>query len=407
MSAFAAIQPVPEDAIFALNTRFKADTFPHRMNLGVGAYKGSDGKPYVFDVVKQAERDVLADLEANRTNHEYLPIRGFDDFTASAAELLYGSDSPAIKEDRVARVQGISGTGSIRLAAELLSKCGGKPEVWVSNPTWGNQAAICVATGMVVHKYDYYSASLLGVDFPAMLASLDQAKPGSIVILHLCCHNPTGADLSEAQWNALGDYMTQKQLIPLFDCAYQGFATGSPDEDAYPIRSFVARGMEVISAQSFSKNMGLYNERAGVTAFVTKTASAAKAVKSQLEIIVRQSFSNPPAHGARIVANVLMKQGQAWRDELFAVTGRIIKMRKLLQEEILKIGVPGSWDHITSQRGMFCFSGLSKEQSIRMVEEFHIYMLPNGRINCAALQESQIAYLASSIYKVMTQPHKL
>jgi aspartate aminotransferase len=335
-------------------------------------------------------------------NKEYLPIRGDDGFTRACGELLYGADSVVFKEKRIASVQSISGTGALRLAADFLSKWGGKPKVYISTPTWSNHKTIFGAAGLEVASYDYYSPSLLGVDMDAMLASLSGAAKGSVVVLHMCCHNPTGADFTEDQWRRLADVMEEKGLIPLFDCAYQGFATGLVDEDAFPIRHFVSKGFEVFSAQSFSKNLGLYNERAGAVSLITKTTSAAVAAKSQFEIIIRHAFSNPPSHGAWIAAHVLTKQNKEWRDELYQVTQRIIKMRELLQAEILRLKTPGSWSHITQQRGMFCFSGLSALQSKRMISEHHIYMLENGRINCAALREGDIGYLAACIKDVIT-----
>ena len=401
MSIWATVPTAPPNAIFNLNTLYNNDSDTRKLNLGVGAYRDSEGSPYVFEVVKQAEKALYDGLQAAELNKEYLPIRGDDNFAQCAKELLYGSDSIAIKENRIGSVQSISGTGALRLAGEFLSKWGGKPTVYLSNPTWGNHATIFKGAGLNVETYNYYDPSTLGVNFKNMVASLQNAPAGSVICLHMCCHNPTGADLGQDEWKQLADFMEAKKLIPMFDCAYQGFATGDVDVDAFPIRHFVSRGFECISCQSFSKNMGLYNERAGLVSYCTKDSNSAAAAKSQLEIIVRHMYSNPPAHGAWIAGHVLSKLGSEWRRELAAVTGRIIAMREALQKELIKIGTPGSWDHITKQQGMFCFSGLNKDQSEAMINQHHIYMLSNGRINCAALKPGDIEYLAACIKNVL------
>ena len=401
MSVWSTVPTAPPNKIFNLNTLYNNDTDTRKLNLGVGAYRSAEGSPYVFEVVRQAETALYEGLKKNELNKEYLPIRGDDKFAKFAKELLYGVDSAALREDRIGSVQSISGTGALRLAGEFLSKWGGKPTVYLSNPTWGNHATIFKGAGLDVKTYDYYDPSTLGVNYNKLTASLQSAAPGSVVCLHMCCHNPTGADLSQDEWVQLADFMELKKLIPMFDCAYQGFASGDVDVDAFPIRHFVSRGFECISCQSFSKNMGLYNERAGLVSICTKSSKSAAAAKSQLEIIVRHMYSNPPAHGARIAGHVLSSLGDEWRRELASVTGRIISMRQALQKELIRIGTPGNWDHITKQQGMFCFSGLDAEQSNAMINEHHIYMLSNGRINCAALKPGDIEYLAACIKKVL------
>lgn len=401
MSIWSTVPTAPPNVIFNLNTLYKNDSDTRKLNLGVGAYRDAEGSPYVFEVVKKAEKALYDGLQSNKLNKEYLPIRGDDNFAECAKALLYGADSVALKENRIGSVQSISGTGALRLAGEFLSKWGGKPTIYLSNPTWGNHATIFKGAGLDVETYNYYDPATLGVNYKSMIASLASAPQGSVICLHMCCHNPTGADLSQNEWRQLADFMEKNKLIPMFDCAYQGFATGDVDADAFPIRHFVSRGFECISCQSFSKNMGLYNERAGLVSYCTKDSKSAAAAKSQLEIIVRHMYSNPPAHGAWIAGHVLSNLGAEWRRELAAVTGRIISMREALQKELIRIGTPGGWNHITKQQGMFCFSGLNKAQSEAMINQHHIYMLSNGRINCAALKPGDIEYLAACIKNVL------
>lgn len=405
MSQWSDTPLAPPNAIFNLSARFKTDPSPSKLNLGVGAYRDGEGRPYTFNCVRRAEQFISDKQASGEMNHEYLPIRGDLEFVACCQALALGAESPAIAAKRVAGCQGISGTGALRLAGEFFAKHGGAPTVMLSSPTWGNHGTIFKAAGLETSSYSYFSAETNGVDFAAMSADVGAAAPGTVVLLHSCCHNPTGADLSEAQWGELADIIKERKLVPLFDTAYQGFASGDVDEDAFPIRSFVARGIEVVICQSFSKNMGLYNERAGCVNLVTASPEVARAVESQLALIVRHMYSNPPAHGAQVAKTILgdPASNAAWRVELKTVCDRIRSMRVMLVAELKRLNVPGTWDHVTNQRGMFCFSGLNKAQSTRMVDNHHIYMLSNGRINCAALKAQDIPVLAAAIKEVVSQ----
>lgn len=343
-------------------------------------------------------------------NHEYAPIAGLAEFTSKAAELILGPDSPALAQNRVASMQTISGTGAVHLGALFLSRFfSGNKTVYLSNPTWANHKAIFANVGLPTANYPYFSPRTKGLDFDAMKAALVQAPERSIILLHPCAHNPTGVDPSLDQWKEIAAIMEQKRHFPFFDCAYQGFASGDPVRDSAAIRYFVQHGFELLVCQSFSKNFGLYGERAGCLHVVTGPCSDAPAtttrIASQLAIMQRSEISNPPLYGARIVSTVLNSDelSAEWQDNLRTMSGRITAMRDALRSKLEQLGTPGTWNHITDQIGMFSFTGLSESQVDKLRSDYQIYMTKNGRISMAGLNSSNIDHVAKAIHKVVQE----
>ena len=351
-------------------------------------------------MVRKAEECILADKSGNK---EYLPIDGLPQFRDLASKFLLGETHPAIVEKRVCTVQSLSGTGALRLGAEFLKKYMSGRKVYLPDPTWGNHNAIFTETGFEVVKYRWYEAATCALDFAGLKEDLSNAPEGSIILFHTCAHNPTGVDPSQEQWQALAELCESRKLVPFFDTAYQGFASGDLVRDGYSVRLFAERGMEMLAAQSFAKNMGLYGERIGSINLICRDAETATRVLSQMKIIVRKMYSNPPMHGAKIVATILGDKElfAEWEKELKEIVGRILLMRKSLHEALLENGCPGTWDHITKQIGMFSFTGLDPDQSDRMVNMHHIYMLRTGRISLAGLTSGSVKYVADCIKEVV------
>ncbi|KIL69653.1 hypothetical protein M378DRAFT_184092 [Amanita muscaria Koide BX008] len=389
----------PPDIIFKLTAAFKADTFEKKVNLGVGAYRDDNGKPWVLPVVKKATQRLLSD---ESLDHEYLPITGLPQFTESAAKLILGPTSPAILEQRVASVQTISGTGANHLGALFLSRFyewTDKPKVYLSNPTWANHQPIFKNVGIEPVDYAYYDPETIGLDLKGFTNALSGAPPRSVFLLHACAHNPTGFDPTHEQWKTIANIMLEKKHFAFFDCAYQGFASGDLDNDAWAVRHFIDVGVPSLVCQSFAKNAGLYGERVGALHVVSLSGEASTRVKSQLSVLQRSEISNPPSHGARLVALILNDPElfEEWKRDIKTMANRIISMRdelyRLLTEELQ---TPGKWDHIVKQIGMFSFIGLNGEESQVMVEA-HIYMTSNGRMSMAGLNSKNIRYVAQSI----------
>lgn len=353
-------------------------------------------------MVKKAEEAILKDESLNK---EYLPIAGYPAFREASRKFLLGEDCAAIKENRVCTVQGLSGTGSLFLGAAFLAKCCHDRRVFIPNVTWENHRAIFNTVGMAgnVQEYRYYDSVKIALDLAGLTEDLTAAPDGSIIVFHTCAHNPTGVDPTEEEWEKIADLCITKHFIPFFDTAYQGFASGDLERDSFSVRLFEKKGIEFLSSQSYAKNMGLYNERIGAINVVCKSEHAAKAVQSEIELVVRPDYSNPPSHGAFIVAKILTTPElfAEWKQEVKEVSDRIIKMRKLLKETLEKIGCSGTWDHITKQIGMFSFTGLDEDQSQRMIEKHHVYMLKNGRISIPGLRESNVEYVAKAIKEVV------
>lgn len=395
-SRFDGISMAPADPILGVSEAFKADTDEKKLNLGVGAYRTEELQPYVLNVVKKAENLMLERGE----NKEYLPIEGLAAFNKVTAELLFGADNPVLKEQRVATVQSLSGTGSLRLAGAFIERYFPGAKVLISSPSWGNHKNIFNDARVPWSEYRYYDPKTVGLDFEGMIADIKAAPEGSFILLHGCAHNPTGIDPTPEQWVKIADVIQERNHIPFFDVAYQGFASGSLDEDASSMRLFASRGMELLVAQSYSKNLGLYAERIGAINVVCSSADAATRVKSQLKRLARPMYSNPPVHGAKIVANVVGNPDlfNEWKEEMEMMAGRIKSVRQKLYDNLISKDKSGKdWSYILKQIGMFSFTGLNKAQSDNMTNKWHIYMTKDGRISLAGLSAAKCEYLADAI----------
>ncbi|KAF3909689.1 hypothetical protein AA313_de0208385 [Arthrobotrys entomopaga] len=406
-SAFESIQMAPTDPLFGLMAAYRADPSDKKVDLGIGAYRDDNAKPWILPVVKKADEIVRSD-PAN--NNEYLPIAGLASLTSAAAKLVLGGDSSALKEKRVASFQTISGTGACHLGALFFAKFNQRSKtIYVSNPTWANHHQIFQNVGLNIAQYPYFARESCGLDWDGMTSALRSAEPNSIVLLHACAHNPTGVDPTQDQWKEIAAIMKERSLFPFFDVAYQGFASGDLAKDAWAIQYFVEQGFELCIAESFAKNFGLYGQRAGCFHYVAAPSPAAedltKRVASQLAILTRSEISNPPIYGAKIAATVLNDPAlfEEWKQDLCVMSGRIIAMRKALYEKLVELKTPGTWDHITSQIGMFSFTGLSETQVLKIREEFHIYMTKNGRISMAGLNTKNVDYVAHAFDKIVRE----
>jgi len=397
VSAFQHLEQAPEDPILGVTVAYNKDPSPVKLNLGVGAYRTEEGKPLVLNVVRQAEELLIQDRSLYK---EYLPITGLAQFNKLSAKLILGDGSPAIAEKRVATAQCLSGTGSLRVGAEFLAKHYSQRIIYIPVPTWGNHPKIFTLGGLSVKTYRYYDPRTRGLDYQGMLEDLQAAPPGAIVLLHACAHNPTGVDPTQDQWVGIRQLVRSKGLLPFFDSAYQGFASGSLDADAYSVRLFVGDGGECFIAQSYAKNMGLYGERVGALSIVCRSATVATRVESQLKLVIRPMYSSPPIHGALIVATILSDRNlnYNWTVELKNMADRIISMRHQLYDALKARGTPGDWSHIIKQIGMFTFTGLDKDQVAFMTAEYHIYLTSDGRISMAGLSSKTVPHLADAIH---------
>ncbi|KAI0559362.1 aspartate aminotransferase [Gracilaria domingensis] len=403
-SRFAATPKGPEDAILGVTLAYNADPNPNKINLGVGAYRDDAGLPVVLDAVRQAEQRILD----RSLDMEYLPVAGSHTFLQRAIWLAYGQGVVERMNGRFAGLQTLSGTGACRMAGELISRYldfeqrSEKPLVLLPDPSWANHRAIFTDAGCHVASYSYYDPQTKSLDIDACLDSLENAPHGSVVLLHACAHNPTGVDPSMEQWAALSNVIMHKSHLPLFDMAYQGFTSGDMDVDAASVRLFAEDGHKIVLAQSFSKNFGLYGQRVGCLSVMTDSEQETKAINSQLKIIARPMYSNPPIAGVRLVEEILNCDDlqSIWRSEMKGMAERIISMRSRLRQHLIELGNEHDWDHIVNQHGMFCFSGLSKEQVDRLRDEFSVYLTANGRISMAGVTSDNVDYLADAIHHV-------
>lgn len=389
----------PPDPIVGLNEDFALNTSPDKVNVGVGAYRGDNGLPFVLPCVREAEK---INMGKQDLNHEYLGIVGDTEFVKLALEFVYGKDSEVLKEGRVAGVQTLSGTGGLRVFGELLKK-GGHREIFVPNPTWGNHIPIFQNAGLEVRKYRYYDAAISGLEFDNMIADIKEMPEGSVVLLHACAHNPTGMDPTPGQWAEISKVMKDRKLIPFFDCAYQGFASGNAPQDAFAIRMFIDDGHHLATVQSFSKNFGLYGQRVGALSIVTQDADEAKKVLSQMKMTIRPMYSNPPKYGAQLVKTILSDDRLTtdFVDQCADMAERINSMRTALRSALEEGGGDRSWEHITKQIGMFAYSGLTKEEVSSLRDDHHIYCTLDGRISMAGVTSKNVEYIASSIKEVI------
>ncbi|CAM3929859.1 amino acid aminotransferase [Avibacterium endocarditidis] len=395
---FEHINAAPADPILGLGEAFKADDRANKINLGIGVYKDAKGNTPIMKAVKAAEQR-LFDVE---TTKNYLSIDGVADFNARTQGVLFGEHSDIVKQGRAKTVQSLGGTGALRIAAEFIKRQTKAQNVWISTPTWPNHNAIFNAVGITIREYRYYDAERKALDWDNLIADLSNAGEGDVVLLHGCCHNPTGIDPAPEQWQQLAEMSAKNGWLPLFDFAYQGLANGL-EEDAFGLRTFAANHKELLIASSYSKNFGLYNERVGAFTLVAETAEIAATALTQVKSIIRTLYSNPASHGASTVAIVLADPTlrEEWTSELAEMRNRIKEMRHQFVELLREYGAQQDFSFIEQQNGMFSFSGLTPEQVDRLKEEFAIYAVRSGRINVAGITEDNIRYLCESIVKVL------
>jgi len=399
MTLFAAVELAPRDPILGLNEQFAADTHPTKVNLGVGVYFDDNGKLPLLACVKAAEQQ-LTDAAKPRG---YLPIDGIAAYDKAVQRLVFGADSAVLAAGRVATVQALGGTGGLKVGADFLKKLNPGATVLISDPSWENHRALFSNAGFPVGTYAYYDEANRGVKFDAMLADLNAAAAGTIVVLHACCHNPTGYDITPAQWDQVIATVKARGLVAFLDMAYQGFGDGI-QEDGAVIQQFLAADVDsFFVATSFSKSFSLYGERVGALSVVCSTKDECTRVLSQLKIAIRTNYSNPPTHGAQVVATVLDTPAlrAQWEQELAGMRLRIKQMRQLLADKLVAAGVKQDFSFITRQRGMFSYSGLSKPQMERLRSEFGVYGVDSGRICVAALNTANIDHVVASIAKVL------
>ena len=397
-SIFAAVEMAPRDPILGLNEAFAADTHAEKVNLGVGVYFDDNGKIPLLAAVRAAEK---ARLEA-APPRGYQPIEGPATYNNAVQNLLFGKDSELVASARVVTAQALGGTGALKIGADYLKRLLPGATVFISDPSWENHRALFESAGFPVENYPYYDAATRGVNFAGMKAKLDALQPGSIVVLHACCHNPTGADLSDAQWAEVVEVCRERGLVPFLDMAYQGFADGI-EPDAVAVRAFSASGLQFFVSSSFSKSFSLYGERVGALSIVTASKDEAARVLSQLKRVIRTNYSNPPTHGGAIVAAVLnsAELRQMWEDELGGMRQRIRAMRTGLVDSLKAAGVAQDFSFVVQQRGMFSYTGLSADQVEVLKRDFGIFAVSTGRICLAALNTKNIGYVAQAIATVV------
>ena len=401
-SLFSAVEMAPRDPILGITEAFAADTNPKKVNLGVGVYYDDNGKLPLLKCVQAAEKAMTDDPKARG----YLPIDGIAAYDAAAKALVFGADSEAVKSGRIATVQGVGGTGALRLGADFLKKLNPNAKVLISDPSWENHRALFTNAGFVVESHPYFDPSanggLGGINFAGMLAALNAAPAGTIVVLHACCHNPTGYDITAAQWDQVVATVKARGLVPFLDMAYQGFGYGLK-EDGMAVQKFVDAGLTFFVSTSFSKSFSLYGERVGALSVLCESKDEAARVLSQLKIVIRTNYSTPPTHGGAVVAAVMADPAlrAMWEDELGEMRVRIKAMRQKLVDGLKAAGVKQDMRFITTQIGMFSYSGLTKDQMVRLRTEFGVYGTDAGRMCVAALNSNNIDHVCASIAKVV------
>lgn len=394
MNLFELVQAAPPDPILGLTEAFKNDPNPAKINLSVGVYQDQSGSSPVLEAVRKAEARIA---EAGNQKG-YLPINGHPDFLRHAQSLVFGADNEMLATGRVASAHTPGGTGGLRLAADFIRRCLGRRTIWVSNPTWANHKGIFSSADLPIEQYPYYDPSSHGLNLSGMVTVLEDIPENDVVLFHACCHNPTGVDPSADDWETIAKVCKERRLLPIIDFAYQGFSTGWID-DAVAVRAFCEYGMEFLICSSFSKNFGLYQDRVGALHVVAKNATEASRILSQLKVIVRTNYSNPPAHGSTIVSTILNDPDlhTLWEIELKAMRNRINSVRDQFVKGLEEAGVPGDFSFIRDQKGMFSFSGLSPEVVGRLREKYSIYIVKSGRINVAGINDQNCGAFCKAI----------
>jgi len=397
-SLFETLELAPRDPILGLTEAYVADPRPNKINLGVGVYYDENGKVPLLKAVLEAERERLA----NPSARSYLPIEGIHQYNGAVQALLLGADSDTIQQGRAITVQALGGTGALKLGADFVRRLEPQASCYISDPSWENHRALFEAAGFNVNNYTYYDAAINGLNFAGMLASLKTAPRRSLIVLHACCHNPTGVDLSDSQWADVVKLVTERELIPFLDIAYQGFGDGL-DADAAAVRQFAASGLTFLISSSFSKSVSLYGERVGALTMVTGSRDESSRVLSQIKRVIRTNYSNPPTHGASVVSAILNKPHlrAMWEEELAGMRERIRSMRTGLVERLNAANTGRDFSFIVRQRGMFSYSGLNAQQVDRLREEFAIYAVGTGRICVAALNNGNLDAVSKAIVAVL------
>jgi len=396
-SLFSGLVAAPADPILGVSEKFRADPRPEKVNLGVGAYLTEEGVTPILEVVQEAEEAITA----AKIPHTYIPISGLAGYGALVQKMVFGAESEIVLSGRAATVQTLGGTGALKVGMDFMHHICGASVGATSKPTWGNHNALLKMAGYDVKGYGYYDGKE-GIDFTQMTEDLKALPAKTLVILHACCHNPTGYDLTHEEWDEVIKICQEKGLVPFLDMAYQGFGQGL-DEDAWAIRRFAASDLDFLVSTSYSKSFNLYGERIGALTVVTKNASGAQIVLSQLKSVIRCNYSNPPAHGARIVSHVLGSEAnyKHWEAELAGMRNRIKEMRGLLADEMAKLGAKRDFSFVTRQAGMFSFTGLSPEQIEKLATDYGVYAVKNGRICICGLSHKNVAYVAKAIAAVL------
>lgn len=398
MTLFSAVELAPRDPILGLNEQFAADPNPAKVNLGVGVYYDENGRLPLLKCVAAAEQGMAAAPKARG----YLPIDGIAAYDQAVQSLVFGSDCAAVQQQRVATVQALGGTGGLKVGADFLRRLNPAAGLLISDPSWENHRALFTLAGFEVASYPYYDFQGRGIRFDAMLNALKTAQPGTVVVLHACCHNPTGYDLTSSQWDQVVESAASRGWVPFLDMAYQGFGKGIT-EDGAAVSRFLQSGVDFLVSTSFSKSFSLYGERVGALSVVCRSKDEAARVLSQLKIVIRTNYSNPPTHGAQVVATVLADPAlrRMWEAELATMRDRIRQMRSQLIAKLAQAGASRDFSFVAEQQGMFSYSGLSKEQMQRLRSEFGVYGVDSGRICVAALNDHNIDHVAQAIAKVL------
>lgn len=398
-SLWSSLKSRPKDPILGLVEDFKKDKVSMKVNLSVGAYRDENGDPYVLNCVKEARRLYLS----SKPNHEYLPIAGLQSFVNHSLKFAYSNECPSLQKGNICALQTLSGTGSLRIAFEFLNKYyPGKRCVYLPNPTWPNHKNLCSIVGIKQKEYRYYDNKKKNINFSGLIEDIENAPEKSIFLFHACAHNPTGMDLSKEQWEDVLEVIQSKKHFVLFDMAYQGFASGDPINDSYAVRLFANKGIGMGLCQSYAKNLGLYGERVGCLSFICDNQKEKKAMESQLKVLARSSYSNPPKFGAMIVNTIFNNDSlkREWFRELKVMSDRIKTMRSDLVKGLKENGTTLDWSHITKQIGMFAYTGLNKRQVKLLKKRYHIYLTDSGRISIAGLNANNVDYVAKCFHEV-------
>lgn len=398
-SVWSHVEQGPPDAILGITEAFKKDTNPNKMNLGAGAYRDDNGKPYVLPCIKKAEQRI-----ANKNmDKEYAGIPGISDFTKASAKLALGDGNQLVDNGFVSTVQSISGTGALRIGGAFLEKFYPHSKtIYLPNPSWANHNPVFKHSGLEVGSYRYYDKTTCGLDISGCLEDLSNLPEKSIILLHACAHNPTGVDPTFEQWKEMSNVIKKRNHFVFFDMAYQGFASGNLDRDAQALRLFVADGHRPVLAQSYAKNMGLYGERVGAFSVICDSAEIKNAVESQVKILIRPMYSNPPIHGARLASEVLNSEDlySEWLVEVKEMADRVIDMRQALRDNLTKEGSTRDWAHITNQIGMFCYTGMNEEQVQTLTKNHSVYLTKDGRISVVGITTKNVEYLAHAMHQI-------